>query len=174
MRTLAFVALLVGCSDPVPLIDAPAGGSGDAPAALCPVPASYGTLGAKTGMQMGAVPNTLVVVLDAGPPRDSFFLRLVNQKGVFTGGLANGTFSIAGADAQYANCGLCVHILADIATGSGPAKFYFADSGSVTLTNTAMPTGTLTNVHLREVNIMTGAFVADGCESTISSMTFSL
>src|SRR5688572_10464292 len=116
MRNVILVAILAACgSDPV-LIDAPPGGGSDAPAAQCLVPNAYGALGAKTGNPMGQVPNTLVVVLDAGPPRDSLFFRLVNGKGVFAGGVVNGTFTIAGVEAQYANCGLCLTIIADVTT----------------------------------------------------------
>lgn len=163
------------------LLAACGGGSEDVPdaampdadnSAQCLVPGNYGDLGAKTGTTaMGA--STLTITLDAGPPRDSFFLKLVSGKGVFSGGLATGTFSIAGVDASFSDCGLCVNVIADIVTGSGPTKFYFATSGSVTLTATAPPAGTLTNVHLVEVNIGTGAPAGTGCATDIGMLAFS-
>jgi hypothetical protein len=115
----------------------------------------------------------LTIVLDAGPPRDSFFLKLNSGEGAFAGGLANGTFEISGADADFSNCGLCVNLIADIVAGSGPSKFYFASSGSVTLTSTSPPAGTLENVVLREVTV-SGATVPGGCTGSIAAMAFSM
>jgi hypothetical protein len=132
----------------------------------------YGDLGAKTGTTSQG-PTTMTITLDAGPPKDSFFLKLNAGKGAFASGLANGTFPISGADASYINCGLCTNIIADISPTTGPAKFYFADGGTVTLTSTSPPAGTLANVHLFEVNFMTGAAVPDGCTATIKAMAFS-
>jgi len=173
MRRLAFVVLwLVACSDSssdAPPIDAPPV-TPDAPAAQCLVPASYGDLGAKSGTTAQG-PTTLTIVLDAGPPRDSFFLKLNTGKGVFAGGLANGTYPITGDEADFNACGLCVNIIADIVAGQGPSKFYFATAGSVTLTNTQPPTGTLTNVTLQEVTV-SGAPVNSGCTTSIAAMSF--
>ncbi len=139
----------------------------------CLVPASYGDLGMKTGTAgtMGGV--TATFTLDAGPPRDTFFLKMVTGKGVFAGGIAPGTYTITGDDADYNNCGLCVHIIADIVSGVGPTKFYFANAGSVELTSTGSPiSGTATNLTFREVDIGSGAPVGS-CASTIGSIMFS-
>jgi len=163
-RALALLAL-AACSDD--------GGTPDAyPTAKCLIQGDYGDLGTKSGTTTQG-PTTATIVLDPGPPRDSFFLKLTAGQGAFAGGLANGTYSIAGADATFTGCGLCVNIIADIVTGGGPSKFYFADSGSVTLTATQPPAGSITNVHLVEINIGTGAPVPDACEATISSLLFS-
>ncbi len=170
MRAVVFLLLAAcgGGSDETP--DAPTLDADNS--AQCLVPSSYGDLGAKTGTTtMG--PSTLTITVDAGPPRDSFFLKLVSGKGVFTGGLATGTYSIAGVDASFNDCGLCVNVIADIVAGSGPTKFYFATSGSVTLTATTPPAGTLSNVHLVEVNLGTGAPAATGCASDIAMLAFS-
>lgn len=167
-----FIILLAACGG---------GGSslpGDAPMApvdspnnpSCLVSANFGDVGTKTGTtSLG--PTTATIVLDAGPPRDSFFIKLVDGKGVFTGGLANGTYTIAGAELVQGNCGLCVNLLADIGSG-GPAKFFFATAGSVTLTSTSPPAGSLSNVTLRETD-------ANGnpqgtCTTAISAMQFSV
>jgi hypothetical protein len=136
--------------------------------ANCLVMADYGALGAKTGAYGTTGGVTATVTLDAGPPRDTFFVKLVSGKGVFTGGVLPGNYTIAGADAQYSNCGLCVHIIADIVSGAGPTK-----SGTVNLTSTSNPiTGSATNLTLREVDINTGAFVSGGCTSMIGSIDF--
>ncbi len=132
MRSIALVAiLLAACSDdPQPqAVDA---SSTDAPydTARCLITGHYGALGTKTGTTTLG-PTTLSVVLDGGPPRDNFFLKLNTGKGVFAAGLANGTYPLTGAEVDYSNCGLCVNLIADVGM-MGPQKFYFADAGSVT------------------------------------------
>lgn len=170
MRGILILAGLAACSDGGSSAPADAT-SVDAPPnnAACLVMASYGDLGTKTGTtSLG--PTTATIELDAGPPRDSFFLKLTDGMGVFAGGLATGTFTIAGAELSRNTCGLCVNILADIGMG-GPAKFYFATAGSVTLTSHTPPAGTLTNVTLREVDVSgnpTGT-----CTTAIGAMAFS-
>lgn len=174
MRHALLGLLVLGAcgNDPPAGADAPGGGP-DAPydTARCLIAGLYGDLGTKTGTTSQG-PTTLTITLDAGPPKDSFFLKLTAGKGAFTGGLANGTFTITGADAQFSNCGLCTNIIANIDPTTGPAKFYFADSGTVTLTSTSPPAGSLSNVHLVETNVGTGAAVPNGCIATIAAMTF--
>ncbi len=172
MRSLALAAiLLAACSDdPQPQVaDAP---STDAPydTARCLIAGHYGALGTKTGATTQG-PTTSTIVLDGGPPRDSFFLKLNAGDGVFAAGLANGSYTLAGADLDFSNCGLCVNIIADIVSMQGPTKFYFADAGMVTLTSTSPPAGTLSNVTFKEVT-SGGAPVASGCVASITSMTF--
>ncbi len=176
MRALCLAAVLLSaCSDdPQPqLIDA---STVDAPydMARCLITGHYGALGTKTGT-VGDVQGspTLTISLDPGPPRDTFFLKLNVGKGVFIGGLANGTHTLAGADLDFNNCGLCVNIIADIVSGVGPTKFYFADAGMVTLTSTSPPAGHLTNVSFREVTA-SGQVVSNGCTATITTMSFSM
>jgi len=172
MRCITLVLLAAcGGSDPV---ETPADGTTtDAPynTAVCLITGHYGDLGAKLGTTSQG-PTTLTITLDAGPPRDSFFLKLTAGKGAFAGGLATGTFPITGADATFNDCGLCTNIIADIVTGSGPQKFYFADSGSITLTSTSPPVGTAQDLHLVEVNIASGTPVPGGCDATIAAMAF--
>jgi hypothetical protein len=174
MRSLAPLLLVVlplgacgGESSTTP--DAPAN-QPDANQAQCLVKSSYGAVGSVTGVQT-AGDGTVSATLEAGPPRDAFFIKLVNGKGVFASGLQTGTFTISGVDADYNNCGLCVHIIADIVAGSGPSKFYFANSGTVTLTSTTKVAGSAMNLHFNEVNLTTGA-VIPGCETTMTSISF--
>src|SRR5687767_15461588 len=109
-RLVATAAVLfVACSDDpaqqaidASLIDAPYD------TARCLIAGHYGALGTKSGMPTLG-PTTLSVVLDGGPPRDTFFIKLTTGKGVFAGGLANGTYPLAGADLDFTNCGLCVN-----------------------------------------------------------------
>jgi hypothetical protein len=173
------LALAAACStDPPPqLID---GSIVDAdPQAVCLIRGSYGMLGNRTGSPDVTTGNTLTVVLDPGPPKDDFFVKLVPGKGAFTAGaLQPGTYSITGADASFTGCGLCINLIADIVAGQGPTKFYYADAGTVTLTR-ADPTGaapskiagSAQNLHFLETNL-DGTPVSGGCSATITSITF--
>ena len=93
MRRLLLIALAAcGGDDSMATADAP-GTSPDAfDTASCLIKGDYGAVGSVTGTAtMGA--NTLSATLEAGPPRDAFFLKLVAGKGVFTGGVAAGSGS---------------------------------------------------------------------------------
>ena len=172
MRVLAICLLLAACSDSSSNADA---GADAYDVARCLIKGDFGMVGTLTGTggtTMGS--PTLSVTLDPGPPgRDAFFIKLVTGKGVFAGGLATGTFSIAGVDTNYNNCGLCVHIIADIISGTGPSKFYFADAGSVTLTSTSPIAGTASNIWLTEVDIASGTKIPNGCQGQVGSIAFS-
>lgn len=172
MRIWLALLAVAACSDSSSTsVDAASALDSGYDTARCLIEGTYGDVGALGGSaSMGGITATL----DAGPPRDTFFIKLVEGKGVFAGGVAPGTYTIAGADASYLDCGLCVHIIADIVTGQGPSKFYFADSGTVTLTQTAGSiVGSAGSLHLRAVDINSGSFMSDGCDATISAVTFS-
>jgi hypothetical protein len=144
------------------------------PIARCLIPGSYGALGTKTGTAGTVQTNpTLTVVLDAGPPKDDYFVKLVAGKGAFAGGaLAPGTFTIGGADASFNDCGLCTNLIADIVAGQGPTKFYYTDTGTVTLTATNPIAGSAQNLHFVEFDVNTGLAVPGGCTSTVTSIAF--
>jgi hypothetical protein len=173
MRIALGLLLVCACSDSSPTILNDA-----APDAFdtnrCLIMGDYGALGSLTGTRaMTATATTATMTLDPGPPRDTFFVKLEPNRGVFASGVMPGTYTIGGVDAGFSTCGLCVNIVADIVSGVGPTKFYFADSGSVTLTSTTTPVaGSAQNVHLREVDISSGEFVTNGCEATIASVSF--
>jgi hypothetical protein len=140
--------------------------------ARCLIAGNFGALGARTGTtSLG--PSSLTVQLEPGPPRDSFFINLRAGRGVFPGNPMAGTYAIAGADAAQGTCGLCLSILADIVAMQGPGKIYQATTGSVTLTSTSPPAGSLTNVGFVEVD-GAGAAVPAGCTGSIASMQFSM
>lgn len=174
-RTIPIV-LLAACSDSssTSSVDAP-GATADAyDTASCLIQGDYGDAGALTGTAGSAQgATTVTVTLDAGPPRDTFFIRMVPGNGVFAGGVAPGTYTISGADADYNSCGLCVHIIADIVSNQGPTKFYFADSGTVTLTSTTPPiAGSVQDLHFNEIDIGSGAPVSGGCQASMTSASF--
>jgi hypothetical protein len=164
---LTFTLLLVACSDDpaAPAVDATGGGDSGGDEARCLVKADHGDLGTLTGATgAGMSPTSLTITLDAGPPRDSFFINLKN-------GLAAGTYAIQGAEADATTCSLCVNLIADIVAMQGPTKFYFATAGSVTLTATQPPAGTLTNVTFVETSVA-GEPLDSGCTSRIGAMSF--
>lgn len=171
MRALLAALLLVACgdsSDPV-LLDGPPMADASYDTSRCLIQGFYGALGAKSGSSSQG-PTTSSIVLDAGPPRDNFFLKLNTGKGAFAGGLANGTYTLAGADLDFSNCGICINIVADIGM-MGPSKFYFATAGMITLTSTQPPIGSISNVTFTEVT-SGGAVVPMGCTARIDSMSF--
>lgn len=175
MRGLAFFLILWlmacgGGGESSTPADAPPQPDAD-PSATCLVPADYGDLGTKTGTMGPAGASSLTVVLDAGPPRDSFFINLRTGREPFTNGLATGTYQLAGGDSS--TCGICINIIADIVTGSGPTKFYFATSGMVTLTSHTPPAGSVTNLAFLEVTA-SGTPTNSGCISRIDSLAFSM
>ena len=136
----------------------------------CLIQGFYGALAPLVGTTSQG-PTTSTIVLDPGPPRDSFFLKLNTGKGVFTAGLAIGTYPLTGAELTSTTCGACVNIIADIVSGQGPSKFYFATGGTLTLSATQPPAGSLANVTFHEVT-SGGAMVPGGCTARIDSMAF--
>lgn len=180
MRTCLLLLVIAACGgdDAMTTPDAPSGGPDADDSERCLVKGNFGALGSVTGTAGSAQgATTITVTIDPGTPptnaRDTFFIRLVPNQGVFAGGLAPGTYTIAGAEASYNDCGLCVHIIADIVMGQGPSKFYFADAGTVTLTSTTPPImGSAMDLHFAEIDIGTGETVPGGCEATIDSIMF--
>jgi len=166
MRFALAALILIACSsDPPPAApDAPA--QPDAPPANCLVEPSY-TLGAITGeantAMGGAITGTFTI--NAGPPRDTFFVKL--------SGITPGTYTIQGNDADFNACTLCVNIIADIVAGQGPTKFYQAQAGTITLDTTSATsvTGSATNLTFREVSLGTGSVVGT-CATTVASVAF--
>jgi len=166
----ATLAVIAGAcsSDPAPSLL-------DAATAACLVPASYGALGTKIGTQdsTGAGVPSITVVLDPGPPKDVFYLKLVAGVGAFaTTAPAPGSFTIQGVDKTPSGCGLCTSIIADIDPVRGPTKFYAADAGTVVLTSTSPVAGSASNLHLVEVDLTTSQPVASGCATTVASIAF--
>jgi hypothetical protein len=172
MRRLYLLATLIACGDAPSSLPADADLAIDAfDPSSCLIAGDYGALGALTGAPLQGNPTSLSVTLDPGPPRDALFFNLKEGMGVFTGGLANGTYPLAGAELAYDDCGLCVTVIADIVAMQGPSKLYFATGGSVTLTGTSPPTGSVQDLTFHEIGF-DGVPIASGCTTTIASLTF--
>ncbi|HEY5934777.1 MAG TPA: hypothetical protein VIU61_09085 [Kofleriaceae bacterium] len=125
----------------------------------CNVP---GSMGASNWYRLAAtIPSSSHVVQ----------LELWPNRGAFAGGLVTtGTFQIAGADLDFATCGLCLRALGD--KGGANQTEFFATSGTVEVTAVA-PTAdapfeaTITNATFIEVNADHVA-IDDGCVADVA------
>lgn len=105
-----------------------------------------------TGVVVGAVK-----ALDSGAT-DFFQIELYEGFGSFETGLRTGTFAIEGDEAIYADCGVCVSILADVDPElAGVGQALVANGGTLEITELEARTGgrfraTLTGATLREVS----------------------
>jgi hypothetical protein len=162
-------------------------GTGDA-SATCTADATYS--GAITGQTAVYYPTPADAGADAGPEdsyqlqgayntdQDLFDIEIYDGYGAFTNGVQAGTYTLTGDDLNYGTCGLCVLIYAD-ANGQS-ADPYMATAGSITITSIS-PTGTFagsgTNLTFTHVSIDQNSLqstpVGDGCNSAISSVSFS-
>jgi hypothetical protein len=95
--------------------------------------------------------------------------------------VTTGTFSIAGDDTNYATCGVCGLIIADLpASGNieltDPQRIYLAQSGTITITSLSPNlTGTIDNLSLSHVTVdgtTAESTVVGDCTSTIGSLSF--
>jgi hypothetical protein len=157
-----------------------------APPAGCTAAASYGaaTASAGTATHDGAAG---IWLYSAGLNADTDLLRIQLNEGlgVFdpgSGGVRAGSFAIAGDEAQYATCGLCVLIFADTSAASlpnldSPYHNYLAVSGTVQI-DAVSPTltGAITNLTLEHVTIDRDldfqSTVVGDCTATIDSLAF--
>ena len=155
-----------------------AGGTADA--AGCGVTPTLGDIGDPGGdASLGSTNDPTQYVqylanLNADP--DQVLIALYSDLGAFAGGLSTGTFPLVGDEVQFRTCGLCVLLFADVSSGV-PAGYYMATGGTVRLDSvTGTISGSLENVTFAHVNIaddFTSTLVGDGCDSIITSATFS-
>ena len=146
----------------------------------CAVPEEHGALGALGGNAFTNQETTgtiwrLDADIDPVSPRDVFSLALWDGVGPFAGGVAGpGTYTLGGADANFATCGACVTIVADIVPMVGPTELYIAQSGTLQV-DSVSPTfsGSLANVVLQEFDLSSGAPIPGGCTTHIASAEFS-
>lgn len=103
--------------------------------------------------------------------------------GVFAGGLAPGTYEIAGPETDFYSCGACALVIADYdLVGDTFEQQMMASAGTLQLdavstTPGEMITGTLTGALFREVALddpnQTQSNVPGGCTTAIDSVQFS-
>jgi len=113
----------------------------------------------------------------ATPPERRVVLGLYPGSGAFSAGpLRTGTFTLTGAEIQYATCGVCVTLREFDAQGGTTAR-YMATAGTVTLSSiSGRLTGTITNATFQHVNIDGSTFTStphpDGCATAIDNVAF--
>ncbi|MGC4116555.1 MAG: PPC domain-containing protein [Myxococcales bacterium] len=147
----------------------------------CLASATYGTVSIQDEAFLGEQdpdPSQFQSVMGPLPASDGTadFLRveLYAGAGVFSGGFAPGTYQLTGDETNYATCGLCVRILADVDDSTGDVgAFYMATGGTVELTavGAAGFTAKLTNVTFVHVDIdsqYNSTPNPDGCASSMA------
>ncbi len=115
--------------------------------------------------------------LNADATPDVLDIELYNGFGVYGNGIATGSVTIAGDEAQYATCGACVLLYADVDAQGMPGSLYMATSGTINVTSIAPNvTGTLANIVWTHVDIDPSTFMstpnADACMSGVTSVAF--
>lgn len=173
-----FALALAGCG----------GGASDqadaSESAVCPgVPADYGDRGglavavAERRNQpgsMGAAHTYYMLGALDGAPADKVSVELWDGFGVFADGVAAaGTYTIAGAEANYDDCGVCVLIDVGVDADGVATRTFLAQSGTVVIDSTVDTfAGSVADLALIEVDPGSGAPVAAGCVTSLGSASF--
>ena len=131
----------------------------------CQVP---GSMGARKWYRLTAtVPGTT---------NDLVQIELWDGRGPFTGGVVvAGTYTITGANADPALCGVCVRALGD--KGTATVQEYFATGGTVVVSavggNGATLTATLTSGTFVQVDPTSKAPITGGCTTSMARVAAS-
>lgn len=154
----------------------------------CTVSSSdYGALGTKKGqaqLQTDMSGNQFIgwaAPIDAQGKPTLLSLELYAGAGAFTGSktIKTGTFQIAGDEANYATCGVCVLLYTQFdSQAMSIADSYMATGGTVKLTSVnGTLTGTITDAKFEHVQIDPDTFESTPdpsmCKSAITSISFS-
>jgi hypothetical protein len=173
------IILVAACSsatpDAVPAqLDAGPDATTDA-APGCFLPTSLGTvtLGAGSEAFKSGFDGAVVMgVIDEGT---KLFIETMAGRGVFTEHVVGpGTFKIAGAELQYAECGICLTLL------TGGHADWLATGGTITITSVRPRfVATLTNVTYEHVMItdvapFTSTPHPSGCTTAIDALSLDL
>jgi hypothetical protein len=161
-------------SPSAPDATAPADATTDAPPG-CFLPTTLGTVSLGAGSEAfksgfdGAV---MMGVIDEGT---KLFVETMAGRGVYTEHVVGpGTFKIAGAELQYAECGICLTLL------TGGHADWLATGGTIAITSVRPRfVATLTNVTYQHVMIsdvspFTSTPHPSGCTTAIDALSFDL
>jgi hypothetical protein len=143
----------------------------------CFVPSSFGTVTAIQATALGDAASELYYYADLNADPDLLRIELFAGFGVVPSQIQPGTYNLANDTKNYADCGACVIINANNQPGSAPAAYYFAQSGTLQLTQVSGSlAGTLSNAQFIRVNIASSTFQTtpanDGCVTHIASHSF--
>ncbi len=148
----------------------------------CTMASSLGTLtitddayfAYEEGTTIGGIEVQTLLNEDAAP--DALDISLYSGSGVFSSGIAPGTYPLTGSELNYATCGICILGFTDLDAEGYATDLYFQTGGSVTISSVSgQLQATLTNVTFETVDIASGTYestpVGDGCTTSISSAT---
>lgn len=161
------LAAATGCGDEQVALDTDAACQRTA----CRVQDDYGSLGKLAGSaREGAASLVWSGGLDdeCGAPGVDLSITLADGRGVFTGGVATGTYQLAGDELDPASCGACVRLVVDEAT------CYFATAGTLEVSSVTVDlAGSLQGAAFARVDCATGAPEASSCRAALAAMSFS-
>jgi hypothetical protein len=162
----------------------PGGGDGtpgrpDAVVPTCLAAASYGAPTMPAAATHTAGTNVYSLGGEIDGTDDAFLLDLFGGLGVFAGGVAPGTYQIAGDETQYATCGACAVLVARLEPGvtlQDPDRIYLASSGTVEILSLSPRlTGSVSNLvldHVRIDSTSAHSTVVGDCQTTIDRIVF--
>jgi hypothetical protein len=139
--------------------------------AVCLVPASFGAVTPLDQYATGDTTNGEYGEFQLDPQGNAATVEIYPGSGVFTTAVAPGTYTLSGAELNYATCGLCVMVY------DWFGKPHMATGGTVTLSSVAGNLkGSLSNVTFEQVTINASTFqstpVSGGCHTGITSLSF--
>ncbi len=136
----------------------------------CRVAVDYGDIGGVGGaaediqeslVWFGMIPD------ECGERVVELSIELVDGRGVFAGGLATGSYDIAGDELDPDTCGVCARLIVD------DGKCFFATAGTLELTSTEIDlVGRLIGAAFGPVDCLTDQVIPGACTSRIGSMSF--
>ncbi len=195
MRIVALVALvavvalaaLAGCSDDFPktFLDAgsdPCNGNPtfDGGVVGCPVPEVLDPVLVLPGEALRDDQGATIVSASYCASPHLVSVQLYPGRGTLAAGAVVGTYDLAEEPLDFATCGACVRLLADVDGHGAPTATYMATSGQLQIVNPGSVSGdpiavALTNVALVEVTIDPISFattaVNPGCASLVTGIT---
>jgi hypothetical protein len=137
----------------------------------CRVKADYGSLGKVAGSAQEGAQSLLWsgdIDDECGAPHVDLAITLEEGRGVFTGGVATGSYQLVGAELDPATCGACVRLTVDEAT------CYFATAGTLEVSSVMVDlAGSLAGAAFARVDCATGAPTSSSCRAVIADMSFS-
>ncbi len=137
-------------------------------APTCTAEADYGAATLLNQVAEDALPTAIAGAGELNADPDLIQVELYNGFGVFAGGIAPGTYTLAGDELNYSTCGACVRLFTETDDD------YFATGGTITVTQvTPDLVVDIADVTFEHVDIDATTFVstphADGCLSAVTS-----
>lgn len=149
---------------------------------VCLATADYGVASpiSETAFLVSGPPVRLIWAagLNADLLADTIAVELYEGSGAFASTpIAPGTYPLTGDELNYATCGTCIFLRADLDADTGTSQTYMATGGTVTITSVSPNlTGTLSDLTFEHVEVDPTTYVStpvgDGCVSALTSLSF--